>query len=203
MSNDDISGTEKEKMLAGALYLASDPELARARRRARRLCRLYNLTREDGPEERTRLLQELFGRLGPRAEIEPSFQCDYGTNIEAGAGLYLNFGCVILDCARVLIGDNVLMGPGVHIYTAHHPLDPEIRASGRELASPVTIEDNVWLSGGVIVCPGVTIGRESVIGAGSVVTRDVPPRVVAVGNPCRVVRPLPDRTFSGDPRGSS
>jgi maltose O-acetyltransferase len=183
-------GSEWQKMLAGQLYRASDADLAAARRRVRRLTRLYNQTTEDESERRVQLLVELFGRVGGAIEIEPPFACDYGANIHAGANLYLNFGCVILDCARVDIGRNVQMGPGVHIYTAHHPTDAAERDMGLELATPVRIGDGVWIGGGAILCPGVTIGDGTTIGAGSVVVRDIPSHVVAVGNPCRVVRRL-------------
>lgn len=177
-------------MLAGLPYLASDPELVAARRRARRLTRQYNATTEAEDGARETLLRELFGRAGTRLEIEPPFRCDYGSQIEAGDGFYMNFGGVILDCAPVRIGKNVLCGPGVHIYAASHPLDAATRIQGPELARPVTLGDNVWLGGGVIVCPGVTIGANTTIGAGSVVTRDVPAGVFAAGNPCRVIRAL-------------
>ncbi|HEY7312868.1 MAG TPA: sugar O-acetyltransferase [Gemmataceae bacterium] len=183
-------GTERQKMLAGRLYRASDPELTAARRRSRRLTRLYNQTTEDETERRLQLLLELFGRIGPGVEIEPPFACDYGDNIHAGDNLYINFGCVILDCARVDIGRNVQIGPGVHIYTGHHPVDPDERATGLEMATPVRIGEDVWIGGGAILGPGVTIGDGSTIGAGSVVVKDVPARVVAVGNPCRVIRRL-------------
>lgn len=180
--------SEEAKMLAGELYLASDPALTAARQRARRLTRLYNETREDELERRTEILRELFGHIGDGAYIEPPFRCDYGTYIHAGARLYMNFDCVILDCTHVTIGDDVLIGPGVHIYAATHPLEPEVRLTGRELARPVKIGNAVWIGGGAIICPGVTIGDGAVIGAGSVVTRDIPPRCVAAGNPCRVIR---------------
>ena len=137
-----------------------------------------------------RELAGLFGRLGAPVEIEPPFHCDYGYNIAAGLGLYMNVGCVVLDCAAVTIGSNVLCGPYVQIYTAYHPLDPEVRRQGHELARPVAIGDDVWLGGGVIVCPGVSIGEGTTIAAGSVVTRDIPPRVLVAGNPCRVLRPI-------------
>lgn len=182
--------TEKEKMLAGDLYVAADPELVADRKRARRLTRLYNQTTEEETAERERLLRELLGRAGSRIEIEPPFRCDYGSNIDAGDGLYMNFDCVILDCAPVRIGKNVACGPGVHIYAATHPLDAKERIKGPELARPVTIGDNVWIGGGAIICPGVTIGDNTTIGAGSVVTRDIPSNVFAAGNPCRVVRAL-------------
>ncbi|HTU21107.1 MAG TPA: sugar O-acetyltransferase [Gemmataceae bacterium] len=182
--------SERRKMLAGQLYRASDAELTAARRRARSLTRRYNQTTEEEGELRLQLLVELFGRIGAAVEIEPPFVCDYGSNIDAGDVLYLNFGCVILDCARVDIGCNVQIGPGVHIYTAHHPIDPDIRAGGLELATPVRIGDRVWIGGGTVICPGVTIGDGATIGAGSVVVKDVPPQVVAAGNPCRILRRL-------------
>ncbi len=190
MSISSSEGGEWRKMLAGELYRAYDTELMAARRRARRLTRLYNQTTEEESERRLQLLAELFGRIGAGVEIEPPFACDYGANIHAGEMLYLNFGCVLLDCARVDIGDNVQIGPGVHIYTAHHPTDPAVRVSGLELATPVRIGNRVWIGGGTIICPGVTIGDDTTIGAGSVVVKDVPAGVIAVGNPCRVLRRL-------------
>ena len=183
--------SEKEKMLAGELYLAADPELAAERRRARRLTRLYNNSTEDEVDQRVQLLKELFGAVGPRVEIEPPFRCDYGSHIYAGDGLFINFGCVILDCGPVKIGRECMFGPDVHIYAASHPIDPAARCAGPEYGSFVTIGDRVWLGGGVKICPGVTIGDSAVIGAGSVVTKDIPPRVVAAGNPCRVIRAIP------------
>jgi len=182
--------TEKEKMLAGELYNASDYELVTGRKNASRLTRLYNATTEQEKEQRRQLLTELFGAVGKNINIEPPFHCDYGSNIYVGDDFYMNFGCVILDCAAVHIGNNVLCAPSVHIYTATHPTDPEIRRSGLELAAPVKIGNNVWLGGGAIVCPGVTIGDDTTIGAGSVVVKDIPARVVAAGNPCRVIRHL-------------
>ncbi|MBC7541494.1 MAG: sugar O-acetyltransferase, partial [Candidatus Sericytochromatia bacterium] len=137
-----------------------------------------------------RLLQDLFGHVGARIEIEPPFRCEYGSNISLGDGVYMNFDCVILDCAAVRLGNNVACGPGVHIYAATHPLTADIRVQGPELAKPVTIGNNVWIGGRAIICPGVTIGDNTTIGAGSVVTRDVPANVLAAGNPCRVVREL-------------
>jgi maltose O-acetyltransferase len=182
--------SERERMLAGELYLSADPELAAARLRARRLLHAYNASGPDEADRRRTLLAELFGRLEGRVEIEPPFFCDYGWNIEAGDNLYMNFGCVILDCARVTFGANVLLGPAVQIYGATHPLDPELRRTGRELAAPVHIGSDVWIGGAAIVCPGVSIGSGSTIASGSVVTRDIPARVIAAGNPCRVLRSI-------------
>ncbi|MCX6022172.1 MAG: sugar O-acetyltransferase [Chloroflexi bacterium] len=181
--------TEREKMLAGELYNASDPELVALSKRARRLTRLFNATTEEESERRSALLRELFGAVGG-AFIEPPFHCDYGGQIRVGVNFFMNFGGVILDGAVVEIGDNVMCGPGVHIYTAYHPLPAAERIKGPELAAPVRIGDNVWLGGGVIILPGVTIGDNTTIGAGSVVTRDIPAHVLAVGNPCRVIRRL-------------
>jgi maltose O-acetyltransferase len=185
-----MNKTEKQKMLAGELYDASDYELVAKRQEARRLIRLYNATTEQERERRSLLLSELFGATGATIEIEPAFSCDYGSNIYVGDGFYMNFGGVILDCTSVHIGEKVLCGPSVHIYTATHPTDPEVRRSGLELAAPVKIGNNVWIGGGAIVCPGVTIGDDTTIGAGSVVVKDIPARVVAAGNPCRVINHL-------------
>jgi len=179
---------ELDKMLSGELYAAADAELASLRRQARALTRRYNQTTEDDTALRSHLLGELLGAVGPGAYIEPPFRCDYGRYILAGRNLYANFGCVILDCAWVRLGDDVAIGPNVQILAATHPIDPALRASGPELARPVTIGSQVWLGAGAIICPGVTIGDGVTIGAGSVVTKDIPARSVAVGNPCRVIR---------------
>ncbi|HPQ02972.1 MAG TPA: sugar O-acetyltransferase [Bacillota bacterium] len=180
---------ELEKMLSGELYDAGDPELYRMRLRARRLTREFNATTEEEHDLRVTILKELFASVGS-AFIEPPFYCDYGSNICVGKNFYMNFNCVILDCAAVEIGDNVMAGPGVHIYTAYHPLDAAVRVQGLELAAPVKIGNNVWIGGGAIICPGVVIGDNTTIGAGSVVTRDVLANVFAAGNPCRVMRDL-------------
>jgi maltose O-acetyltransferase len=186
----DPSLTERDRMLRGLLYHPFDPVLVEARMRARRLVRSFNDAGSDDAAQRTRVLQELLGGCGARVIIEPPFRCDYGTHIVIGDDTFINFNCVMLDCAAIRIGARVLIAPGVQILAATHPLDVETRRSGRELARPVTIGDDVWLGAGVIVNPGVTIGEGSVIGSGSVVAADVPPNVVAVGNPCRVLRPL-------------
>lgn len=184
------SRTEREKMLAGELYRATDDELVSKRNAARRLMDAYNATTVDEPEMRGALLKRLFGRVGTPVEIEPPFYCDYGHNIYAGAGLYMNFGCVVLDCNEVRIGDKVLFGPYVQVYTAYHPTDPLMRKSGLELAAPITMGNNVWIGGGAIICGGVTIGDNTTIGAGSVVLKNIPSGVVAAGNPCRVIKRL-------------
>jgi maltose O-acetyltransferase len=182
--------TEREKMLAGQLYDASDPELTAMRKRARALMRAYQATTEEQPAERERLVRTLFGRVGARFEIEPPFYCDYGVHIFAGDRLYMNFGCVVLDVNEVHLGDNLFCGPGVQILTATHPLEAHERIRGPELGFPVRIGHNVWLGAGAIICPGVTIGDDTTIGAGSVVVKDVPTGVLAAGNPARVIRSL-------------
>jgi maltose O-acetyltransferase len=179
--------TEREKMLSGELYDARDPELVAARDRARELTR--RLDELADAAQRCQLLGLLFGRQGERVEVMPPFRCDYGTQIELGDDVFFNFGCVLLDVCAIRIGSNTLIGPAVQIYTPVHPLDFELRRV-QEYGRPVTIGRDVWIGGAAIVLPGVTIGDRSVIGAGSVVTRDVPADVFAAGNPCRIVRRL-------------
>ena len=181
--------TEKEKMLAGELYDPLDSQLGQERDRCRDLCLRLNATREDQKEERQRLLSELFG-TETDAWVQPPFFCDYGTNIVLGCKVFFNFNCVVLDVAQVTIGNNVLFGPAVQIYTATHPINAAERRKWLESAKPITIGSDVWVGGGAIICPGVTIGDRTVIGAGSVVTRSIPADVVAAGNPCRVIRSL-------------
>jgi len=176
--------TEREKMVAGELYDPLDPELTAARARARDLCRELNA----GPAaEHRRVLQALFGAGGDDAWVEPPFHCDYGANIRLGKKCFFNFNCVVLDVCPVTVGDYTLFGPAVQIYAATHPLDAVARR-GKESGKPVVIGNDVWVGGGAIICPGVTIGDRAVIGAGSVVTKDIPAGAVAAGNPCRVIR---------------
>lgn len=182
--------TEKEKMLAGKLYIAQDEELAADNRKGRRLTRLFNRTTEEELEYRDTLLKELFESTGEKLYIEPPFHCDYGCHISVGEWFYANYDCIMVDVCKVKIGDNVMFGPRVGIYTAGHPIDAEIRNTGLEFGAPVTIGDNVWVGGSVVINPGVTIGNNVVIGSGSVVTKDIPDNVVAVGNPCRVLREI-------------
>jgi maltose O-acetyltransferase len=182
--------TEREKMLSGDLYLATDPELLEMRRRARQLLSAYNRTSQDELPEREKLLRGLLGHCGHNVWLEPPFFCDYGVHIRLGDGVYANFNCVFLDCAPIEIGDNVKFGPAVQLYAAHHPVDAAQRIAGPELASPIRIGENCWIGGGAILCPGVSIGDNTTIGAGSVVVRDIPANVLAAGNPCRVVRRL-------------
>jgi maltose O-acetyltransferase len=177
-------------MLAGELYDGNDPELVAERLRTRELCRALAALSPGAPvAERSALLARLFG-AETNVYVTPPFFCDYGSNIRLGENVYFNFNCVILDVAQVVIGDNVLFGPAVQVYTATHPMSADERRSGLEFARPITFGSDVWVGGGAIVCPGVTIGNGSVIGAGSVVLRDVPPGVFAAGNPCRVIRTI-------------
>jgi maltose O-acetyltransferase len=171
-------------MLAGELYDASDLALVTARRRAGELVARYNV------DPNPALLRELLGEVGAETVVEPPFHCDYGENLFVGERFYANAGCVFLDCAPITIGDRVLLGPGVHVYAATHPVEAETRRQGLEYARPVTIGDDVWIGGAAVVLPGVTIGDRAVIGAGSIVTKDVPADVVAAGNPCRPLREL-------------
>lgn len=181
--------TEWEKMLAGELYDPNDGQLVAGRRRARELLRRLNDSPEDQQQERLRILAELLGKETD-ACIQPPFFCDYGSNIRLGRKVFMNFNCVVLDVAPVEIGDHVLFGPSVQVYTATHPLDAKERRSGLEAGKAIRIGPDVWIGGGSIICPGVNIGARSVIGAGSVVTRDIPEDVLAAGNPCRVLRSL-------------
>lgn len=178
----------RERMLAGDLYLADDPELGEANARALDLMDAFNATTVRQGPLRRRLLSELLGSVGEGTEIRPPLFVDYGTQITVGARCFANFGLTALDVAPITIGDDVQIGPHVQLLTPTHPVEPEPRRAKWEAARPIVIGDNVWLGGGVIVCPGVTIGENTVVGAGSVVTRDLPANVVAVGNPARVVR---------------
>lgn len=189
--------SEKEKMLAGMLYDANyDEELMQERLACKDLCFAYNQLRPSQTQKQRELIQALFGRTGESFCITAPFWCDYGYNIEIGIDFYANHNCVILDAARVTFGNHVFVGPDCGFYTAGHPLDAKRRNRGLEYAYPITVGDNVWFGGGVKVMPGVTIGNNSVIGAGSIVTKDIPEYVVAAGNPCRVIRPLTQEDWS-------
>jgi maltose O-acetyltransferase len=181
--------SERDKMLAGELYDPMDPELVRARDRARDLCQDLNATREAQIDERRRILKELFGTGGDTVWMQPPFYCDYGSNILLGERVFFNFNCVVLDVSPVRIGDYTLFGPAVQVYTATHPMNAELRRK-QEFSKPIEIGSDVWVGGGAIICPGVLIGSRSVIGGGSVVTRDIPEGVFAAGNPCRVIREI-------------
>jgi len=181
---------QKARMLAGELYHADDPELRADAERCDVLLRRYNATGAEDVDERAAILREVLGSVGDGVVIKPPLAMDYGYQTSVGDGTFVNSGAVILDVGRVTIGADVQIGPNVQLLTPTHPLEAELRRSGAEAAEPITIGDNVWLGGGVIVCPGVTIGRDSVVGAGSVVTRDLPPGALAVGNPAQVIRQL-------------
>ncbi len=183
--------TEREKMLAGQLYDPHDPHLVADRERARNLCQALNATREAEQDARRKLLVALFGSGGDTVWMQPPFFCDYGSNIELGERVFFNFNCVVLDVCKVSIGSFTLFGPSVQIYTALHPLNAEKRRR-QEYGKPVEIGSDVWVGGGAIILPGVRIGSRAVIGAGSVVTKDIPDDVFAAGNPCRVVREITD-----------
>jgi maltose O-acetyltransferase len=180
--------TEKEKMLAGEIYNCRDLDLEAERQKVKETLRRYNQT--TAQSERQAILQQLLGHIGQNSVIEPPFYCAYGQNIYLGDHVFLNVFCTILDCNEVHIGNHVMIGPSVQIYTPAHELQAEARNQGLEVAKPVVIEDNVWIGGGAILLPGVRVGRNSVVGAGAVVTRDVPVDMVVAGNPARVIREI-------------
>jgi maltose O-acetyltransferase len=182
--------TEKEKMLNGELYDATDQELLKERTDARRLTRVYNQSLETDVAKRTELLKELFGSTGRNLAIEPPYHCDYGYNIHVGENFFANFDCVFLDVCEIRIGDNCFIGPGVHIYTATHPVNPAERITGREYGVPVTIGHNVWIGGRAVINPGVKIGDNVIIASGAVVTKDVPDNVVVGGNPAKIIKQI-------------
>ena len=183
----------RERMLRGELYRADDPQLTADLARAQELLEQYNATRHSEQDERDRLLRLLLGEVGAGVVVRPSFRCDYGRYIAIGAGTFVNYNCVMLDVVPIRIGAACQIASGVQLLTATHPIDPEPRRQGWECGRPITIGDNVWLGGGVIVGPGVTIGDDTVVGAGAVVTRDLPPGVVAFGNPARVRRSIGEK----------
>ena len=178
--------SQRERMLAGDLYIANDPES----RRATKLTEEFNTSDPSDPDSRCAVLRELLGSLGKGAEIRPPLRCDYGYHIHVGARTFINYGAVLLDVATITIGEDVQVGPNVQFLTPTHPVEAEARRAKLEAAKPITVGDNVWLGGGVIILPGVSIGENTVVGAGAVVTKDLPANVVAVGNPARVIRPL-------------
>lgn len=182
--------SQRERMLAGDLYIADDPELAAESLRAMKLTAEFNLTDPADSEARLGVLRELLGSLGEGTEIRPPLHCDYGYQIHIGARTFINFNAVMLDVAPITIGDDVQVGPNVQFLTPTHPVEAEPRRAKFEAAQPITVGNNVWLGGGVIILPGVSIGENTVVGAGAVVTKDLPANVVAVGNPARVVRTL-------------
>jgi len=180
--------SEKEKMVNGDLYNPADPELVQGRMNARKQTRIFNESLETDEGKRTILLKQLFGSTGNNLFIEPTFRCDYGYNIHVGENFFANFDCVFLDVCKIRIGDNCFIAPGVHIYTATHPLNAQERIAGVEYGKPVNIGDNVWIGGRSVINPGVNIGNNVVIASGSVVTKDVPDNVVVGGNPARILK---------------
>ena len=182
--------SQRERMLAGELYIADDPRLAADNLRALRLARAFNASDPADPQARLALLRELLGSVGEGTEIRPPLSCDYGYQTHVGARTFINFGVVLLDVATIRIGDDVQVGPNVQFLTPTHPVEAEPRRAKWEAARPIRVGDNVWLGGGVIIAPGVSIGENTVVGAGAVVVRDLPANVVAVGNPARVIRSL-------------
>ena len=181
---------EKEKMITGLSYNPSDAELLHDRINAKMLCQKYNQINPKEFETRKKYLRKILGRVGEHPFIEPNFFCDYGYNIEIGDNFYSNHNLVILDCAKVKMGNNVWIGPNCGIYTATHPLNSKERSSGIEFAKPINIGNNVWIGGNVCILPGVSIGDSTVIGAGSVVTKDIPSNVLAFGNPCKPIKTI-------------
>ncbi|MEK4249165.1 sugar O-acetyltransferase [Paenibacillus sp. FSL W7-1287] len=189
--------SEKEKMLNQEYYICWDEELTEERERAKDLLFEFNKLKPSERKERNQIIKKLFHTVGENAWIESPFNCDYGYNITIGDNFYANTNCTILDCAKVTIGNNVLIGPNVSLYTPNHAIDADERKAGYERSLPITIGDNVWIGGSVTIVPGVTIGDNAIIGAGSVVTKDIPAKVIAAGVPCRVMRPITEKDNKG------
>ncbi|GAB5052390.1 sugar O-acetyltransferase [Pediococcus ethanolidurans] len=182
--------TNKQRMLNSQLYVANDPELKRDFHHGRVLTRLFNNTTEEQMDYRKELLKKLFGSVGEHVFMEPPFHIDYGLNTTIGKNFYANYDCIFIDVGCITIGDNVMFGPRVGLYTAGHPIDADVRIQGYEYGYPITIGNNVWIGGNAVINPGVTIGNNVVIGSGSIVTHDIPDNVIAVGNLCRVLREI-------------
>lgn len=182
--------TEKEKMIAGELYDATDSQLTEEREYARKMVRMYNQTTENEGDLRTQMLKKLFGSTGNSLSMEPNVRFDYGYNIHVGENFYANFDCTILDVCEVHIGDNCLLAPGVHIYTATHPINPFVRIAGPEYGKPVTIGNNVWIGGRAVINPGVTIGDNVIIASGAVVTKSIPANTIVGGNPAKMIKQI-------------
>jgi maltose O-acetyltransferase len=182
--------SEKEKMIAGEMYDPLDKQLVEDRIRTRLLIKALNDTREDDTAQRSRIIKELLPDAAPDLWLQPPFYCDYGYNMKVGERVFFNFNCIVLDVAPVTIGSRTMFGPNVQVYTATHPIDHLERSSGKEYAKPIVIGEDVWIGGSAVICPGVTIGNRSIIGAGSIVTKDIPDNVIAAGNPCKVIRPI-------------
>lgn len=184
--------TEKELMLTGEPFIPEDEELGRDFLRGRKITRIFNNTTEEQYEYRVQLIKELLKKTGEKVWIEPPFHCDYGCNISVGENFYANYDCLILDINEINIGNNVLLGPRVSMYATSHPIDAEVRNMKIECAKSINIGDNVWIGGSVVINPGVSIGKNSIIGSGSIVTKDIPENVIAAGNPCKVIRKITD-----------
>ena len=182
--------TEKEKMLAGEWYNSNTSELIEDRKRARKIFKEINRLADEDNSKRTSLFKKLFGTTPKNFWVEPPFFCDYGYNIHLGKQVYINYNCCILDGAKIYIGDRVMIGPGVQIFSVNHPLDVKTRNRWFEIAKPIKIGANVWIGGGAIICPGVQIGEGAVVAAGTVVTKDVPPNVLIGGNPGKVIKAI-------------
>ena len=182
--------SEKQKMLSQKPYIASDPELSKERIHAQKTCFEINSLSPEFVEKRNQLLKNLLGSVKDNFYVEPPFHCDYGYNISIGEKFYSNYNLIILDCAKVSIGDNVMLAPNVSIFTAGHPIDAEMRNKEWEYAIPVKIGNNVWIGGNTVINPGISIGDNTVIGSGSVLTKDIPSNVIAAGNPCKVIRKI-------------
>ncbi len=193
--------SEWEKMQRGETYNDFDQDLFNRRVVAKKLFRAYNQTSDDAVEERRRIMTELFKSVGENVWIEPDFRCEFGKNIAIGNDVYINFGCVILDCGQVTIGNNTLIGPNVGLFSGNHTTDAEERAAGGLIPKPITIGNRVWLCGNVSIVPGVSIGDDTIIGAGSVVTHGIPSGVIAAGNPCRVLRKITEKDKVGYLKG--
>ena len=189
--------SEKEKMLNQEYYICWDEELTEERERAKDLLFEFNKLKPSERKERNQIIKKLFHTVGENAWIESPFNCDYGYNITIGDNFYANTNCTILDCAKVTIGNNVLIGPNVSLYTPNHAIDADERKAGYERSLPITIGHNVWIGGSVTIVPGVTVGDNAIIGAGSVITKDIPANVIAAGVPCKVIRPITEEDVKG------
>lgn len=189
--------TEWDKMQQHQIYDDFDADLFDKRVEAKKLFKEFNRTTDDEIEKRREIMKKLFRKVGERVYLEPDFICEFGKNITLGNDLYINFGCTLLDCGQITIGNNTLIGPHVSMYSANHSLDAEERIAGALIPEPITIGNRVWIGGGSIILSGVTIGDDSVIGAGSVVTKNIPSGVVAAGNPCKVIRKIREKDKVG------
>lgn len=182
--------TELERMQKGLVYNDFDQDLFNKRVEAKKLFKAYNKTEDEEIDLRNKIMKQLFKNVGENVWIEPDFRCEFGKNITIGDNVYINFGCIILDCSEVTIGSNTLLGPNIGLYAANHSTDATERINGGCYGKPIHIGNNVWLGGDVKVLQGVTIGDNTIIGAGSIVTKDIPDNVIAVGNPCKVIRKI-------------